>query len=146
VFGAVRSTAFTLGLRETHWQEHVRNMLRGINPRQGITFVLDPITARQFIDRAGFDSKEKLIQWAYENATLPAKIYWDDQLVQNYLYPPALKGVEPFASMLRAKPDDLISIFPKENIHVVVVGGETNGYWRIMGSTYIKTVSIDDWR
>jgi len=29
---------------------------------------------------------------------------------------------------------------------VVVVGGETNAYWRIMGAKYRKTVSIDDWR
>ena len=28
---------------------------------------------------------------------------------------------------------------------VVVVGGETNGYWRIMGSNYSKTVSVDAW-
>jgi hypothetical protein len=27
---------------------------------------------------------------------------------------------------------------------VVVVGGETNGYWRIMGCTYQKTVSVDE--
>jgi hypothetical protein len=27
-----------------------------------------------------------------------------------------------------------------------VVGGETNGYWRIMGTRYRKTVSIDAWR
>ena len=30
--------------------------------------------------------------------------------------------------------------------HVVVVGGETNGYWRIMGCNYQKTVSVDAWR
>ena len=28
----------------------------------------------------------------------------------------------------------------------VVVGGETNGYWRIMGCTYGKSVSVDEWR
>jgi hypothetical protein len=28
----------------------------------------------------------------------------------------------------------------------VVVGGESNGYWRIMGANYQKTVSVDDWR
>jgi len=27
-----------------------------------------------------------------------------------------------------------------------VVGGETNGYWRIMGAKHRKTVSVDDWR
>jgi hypothetical protein len=29
---------------------------------------------------------------------------------------------------------------------VVVVGGEANAYWRIMGARYRKTVSIDAWR
>src|SRR5438876_4804392 len=32
VFTGCRSTAFTLGLREKHWREHVRNMLRGMDP------------------------------------------------------------------------------------------------------------------
>ena len=31
VFTGCRSTAFTLGLREKHWREHVRNMLRGMD-------------------------------------------------------------------------------------------------------------------
>ena len=30
--------------------------------------------------------------------------------------------------------------------NVVVVGGETNGYWRIMGCAYQKTLSVDAWR
>jgi hypothetical protein len=29
---------------------------------------------------------------------------------------------------------------------VVVVGGGTNGYWRIMGCKYRKTISVDAWR
>src|SRR5918996_568329 len=32
VFSGVRSTAFTLGLREKHWREHVRHLLRGMDP------------------------------------------------------------------------------------------------------------------
>jgi len=39
-----------------------------------------------------------------------------------------------------------VPMFRREDIHVVVVGGETNGYWRIMGATYQKTASIDAWR
>src|SRR5437870_8072575 len=30
-FGGCRHTAFTLGLRAAHWQDHVRNMLRGMD-------------------------------------------------------------------------------------------------------------------
>ena len=32
VFSGCRSTAFMLGLRERHWQDHVRSMLRGSTP------------------------------------------------------------------------------------------------------------------
>jgi hypothetical protein len=50
------------------------------------------------------------------------------------------------ASKLRAAPDAMVPMFRREDIHAVVVGGETNGYWRIMGCTYAKTVSVDAWR
>ena len=146
IFSGVRSTAYSLGLRERYWRTHVRNMLRGLHPSLPPTLVLDPITAQQFIDRGGFDTKEKLIQWIYDNATMPAEIYWDYQLVQNYVYPRALKGVEPYASMLQAADDELISVYPIDTIHVVVVGGETNGYWRMMGCSYSGSVSVDEWR
>lgn len=146
VFGGCRSTAFTLGLRERHWREHVINLLRGMDPHSPPTLLLDPITARLFVVRGGFDSKEKLIQWLHDNATLPASVYWDYQLIQNYVYPRALNGVEPYATMLKAADDELIPMFRLSDIHVVVVGGETNGYWRIMGCTYHKSVSVDKWR
>jgi hypothetical protein len=108
--------------------------------------VLDPITARQFIDRGGFTKKDALIDWVYENARMPAKEFWDYQLVQNYLYPRATFGEEPWATKLKAAPDEMIQMFKRDDIHVVVVGGETNPYWRIMGATYAKTASVDEWR
>ena len=48
--------------------------------------------------------------------------------------------------MLAAADDELIPIFPLNKIHLVVVGGETNGYWRIMGANYQQSVSVDAWR
>ena len=108
--------------------------------------MLDPIAARLFVDRGGFDTKEKLIDWIYDNARMEARVYWDYQLVQNYVYPRALLGEEPYAAWLAAADDELIPIFPRDHIHVVVVGGETNGYWRIFGNSYQTTVSIDEWR
>ena len=60
--------------------------------------------------------------------------------------PRATFGEEPWAGKLRAAPDEPIPMFRREDIHVVVVGGETNGYWRIMGATYQKTASVDTWR
>jgi hypothetical protein len=146
VFGGCRSTAFTLGLRERHWREHVRNLLRGMDPHSPPTLLLDPITARQFIDRGGFATKEKLIDWLYDTARLPAGEYWDYQLIQNYVYPRATFGEEPYATLLKAAPEEQIPMFRRDEIHVVVVGGETNGYWRMMGCSYGKTLSVDDWR
>jgi hypothetical protein len=145
-FTGCRSTAFTLGLREKYWRKHVQNLLRGIDPHEYPTLVLDPITARQFVDRGGFDTKEKLLEWVYETATMPAGEYWDYQLIQNYIYPRATYGEEPWAGKLKAAEDELIPMFNKEDIEVTVVGGETNGYWRIIGAHYSKTVSVDEWR
>jgi hypothetical protein len=146
IFYGCRSTTFCLGLREKYWKEHVRDMLAGIDGNSAPCLLLDPLTARQFIDRGGFDRKDKLIRFIHETAEMPAGRYWDLQLVQNYVYPWATFGKEPMATWLKAAPDELIRIFPENEINVVVVGGETNAYWRIMGAKYRKTVSIDEWR
>ncbi|MGH6769092.1 MAG: hypothetical protein ACRECO_08735 [Xanthobacteraceae bacterium] len=146
VFYGCRSTAFCLGLREKYWREHVRDMLAGIDGNSTPCLLLDPITAQQFLDRGGFDTKEKLIRFVHETAEMPAGRYWDLQLVQNYVYPWATFGQEPMASWLKAKEHEPIRIFPEKDINVIVVGGEANGYWRIMGAKYRKTVSIDEWR
>ena len=55
-------------------------------------------------------------------------------------------GEEPLASNLRAKDDEEIRLWPRNEIHVVVTGGETNGYWRIYGARRGTAVCIDDWR
>jgi hypothetical protein len=145
IFYGCRSTAFCLGVREKHWREHVKQMLAGIDGNSTPCLILDPITARQFVDR-GLKTKADLIRWCHENAQMPAGVYWDLQLVQNYVYPWATFGKEPMATWLKAKDDEMIRHFPEEEINVVVVGGETNGYWRIMGAKYRKTVSVDEWR
>lgn len=146
VFDDCVTTSFALGLREKHWREHLGYMLRGMDPESPPVFLLDPIAARLFVERGGFDTPARLAQWVHENAKLPAGIYWDIQGIQNHAYPDALKGVEPFATFLKAGEDDLIPIFQSKDVKVIVVGGETNGYWRAMGARYRKSVSIDAWR
>jgi hypothetical protein len=145
IFWGCRSTTFNLGLREKYWREHVRDMLYGTDANSAPCLLLDPITARQFIDRGGFDTKAKLIRWIHETAKIPAGRYWDLQLVQNYIYPRATYGEEPFAGNLKPE-DELIPVFQEKDINVVVVGGEANGYWQIMGAHYRKSVPIDAWR
>jgi hypothetical protein len=146
VFYGCRCTTFCLGLREKYWREHVKDMLAGIEPNTAPCLLLDPLTAQQFIDRGGFTKKADLIRWIHETATMPAGRYWDLQLVQNYVYPWATFGREPEATWLKAAEDEPLRIFAEKNINVVVVGGETNAYWRIMGANYRASVKIDDWR
>ncbi|MCB1742379.1 MAG: hypothetical protein KDK91_18535 [Gammaproteobacteria bacterium] len=146
VFTGCRATAFTLGLREQYWREHVRNLLRGMDPQGPPVLLLDPLTADQFVRRGGFSQKSSLLDWIHDNARMPAGEFWDYQLIQNYVYPRATFGEQPWANLLNQPTDMLIPMFKREDIHAVVVGGETNAYWRIMSASYQKTLSVDEWR
>lgn len=146
IFSGCRSTTFNLGLREKFWREHVKYMLQGTDAITAPVLVLDPIAARQFIDRGGFTSKADLIDWLHETATMRAEHYWDLQLVQNYVYPLATFGEAPFGERLKTPLDEEIPMFRKNEITVIVTGGEANGYWQIYGARPQATVLIDDWR
>ena len=148
VFHGCRSTTFNLGLREAHWREHVKDMLLGTDAITAPVLVLDPITARQFVERGGFDTKDKLIRWLHETAEMPAGRYWDLQLVQNYIYSRATFGPSesPKARYVGVPPDTPVRMFEEKDINVVVTGGEANGYWQIMGAHHKATVSVDEWR
>ena len=54
--------------------------------------------------------------------------------------------IEPYASRLRAAPDEVIRIFEPSEINIVVAGGETQGAWRMMSGALRATASIDAWR
>ncbi|NML43388.1 hypothetical protein HHL11_06465 [Ramlibacter sp. G-1-2-2] len=146
VFHGCRSTTFGLGLRKEYWKEHVKDMLLGTDALTPPVLVLDPITARQFIDRGGFDTKAKLIRWLHETAEMPAARYWDLQLIQNYVYTRATFGGHPKTKYLNVAHDAPVRIFEEEDIHVVVAGGESNGYWQMYGARHKATVNIDEWR
>ena len=146
VFYGGRSTTFCLGLREDYWREHVKTMLLGTDTVTAPVLLLDPIAAQQFVERGGFDTRDALIDWLYETAKMPAGQYWDYQLIQNYVYPRASGGEEPMASRLVDDPHQEVNIFSRNDIQVVVVGGETNGYWQIIGARRSASVLIDDWR
>jgi hypothetical protein len=138
-------TIFGGGPRET-WQEKFTRSLQACDPYTGPIIALDPLVARGFVDR-GFDTKRKLIDWCVEHARLPAKEYWDNQWIQTLHHPRALAGIEPYASMLKARPEELIRMFRPEDIHVVVVGGETGAMWKMIGGgPRLNIVPIDPWR
>jgi len=134
------------GPRET-WKEKFIRCLTAAEHHIPPLIVLDPIAARGFVE-LGFDSKHKLIEWCAENARLPAREYWDNQWIQTLVRPLAVTGVEPYATRLKAKPDEPVQMFLPEDINIVVAGGETQGAWKMFGGSLRKhaTVSVDAWR
>jgi hypothetical protein len=146
IFFGGRYISSGYGPRDT-WKEKFIQCLTSGDHNQAPLIVMDPIVARLFVD-LGFDSKEKLAAWCAENARLPAREYWDDQWVQTLTHPLAVAGVEPFASKLKAKPDDMVTLFEPDDISIVVTGGETQGAFKMIGGAYRgkATVSIDEWR
>jgi len=39
-----------------------------------------------------------------------------------------------------------VQMYEPKEINVVVVGGETQGAWKMFGANYVTTVSVDAWR
>ena len=146
IFFGGRYTTSGYGPRAT-WKEKFIQCITAGDHNQPPLIVMDPIVARLFVD-LGFDTKEKLIEWCAENAKLPAREYWDDQWVQTLTHPLAVAGVEPFASKLKANPDELVTLYEPKDIHIVVTGGETQGAFKMIGGSYRAnaTASVDAWR
>ncbi len=144
-----RTFSHLLEVREKTWRHQFLNLVSGFTPtpRTNLTLLLEPMAARTLKQREGFDSKEKLAQWFHQHSRIPSEVYWDYQLVINYIEPQARKGVEPFSSYLELPKDAAIPRFadPKA-IGVVVVGGEKNAYWFATDFGYLKSASVDHWR
>ena len=66
--------------------------------------------------------------------------------MQTLIRPHAVAGVEPWASKLKAAPDEIVQMYDADEVNVVVVGGGTQGAWKIFGANYVTTVSVDAWR
>ena len=109
--------------------------------------LLDPITAQQFIDRGGFVNKADLIRWIHENGTrCRPRVLGSAARAELHLSVGDVRARTGGDDAQGRRTTNRLRIFQEKNINVVVVGGETNGYWRIMGATYRKSVSVDDWR
>jgi hypothetical protein len=141
-------------LRE-YWQEKLIAMISGLEPGMGCTIVLDPIVAREFVEK-GFDTKASIAEWIHENAKIPRRRYWDHVML-NLIHEVVEAGIEPFAGYWHAGPEEPIPVFETNRINVVVTGGATNGHFSIFQGSPMRakfradpdsnaTVSIDAWR
>jgi hypothetical protein len=133
-------------IRDDTWKERFRGQLAACDPFIGPIVALDPLAANKLVDY-GFDTREKLVEWLAESSLRPAREYWDNQWMQTLVRPWAVLGQEPYASYLKAEPDEPVQTFRPQDVSVVVVGGETGGtYKMIAGALRDSIVSVDDWR
>lgn len=141
---------------KTYWQEKLHSMMASMEPSFGVTLVVDPIVAREFVDR-GFDSPERIAEWVHEQVKIPRRRYWDHVSLVSSTRPLVGGGVEPWASYWNAAPDDPIPVFEPSRVHVVVAGGATNGdFYVFMGAARrgrfgatgasSSSTSVDAWR
>jgi hypothetical protein len=126
-------TQSAFGPRET-WKETFIRCLTATDFYSPPLIVMDPLVARDFAAR-GF-TKKSLIEWCAENAKLPARNYWDNQWTTTLIRPHAIAGVEPYASRLKAGPDELVNLFTPNDINIVVLGGETQGGFKMISGRY----------
>jgi len=134
------------GPRDT-WEQRFRHCLAACEPYSPPIVLLDPSVANGFVER-GLATKQALIDWIAENARVTAREYWDDPWTQTLIKPHALAGVEPWATMLKAPPEAMVRKYRAQDISVVVLGGETQAAWKMVGGNFAraKMVKIDDWR
>jgi len=124
-----------------HW-------LQFISPFSSATLLLDPTIIKQLKQYEGFNSKEQLSNWIFENTRLTAGEWREDYYsVQNFVLPYARQGNEPYASWLKLPNDAMIPrISRPSRISIISVGGETNLFWQAGDFGLTTSVSIDKWR
>jgi hypothetical protein len=116
----------------------------------GLVALLSPATANELAK--GGMSKTDVARELWQSATLTMGEFRNDHYYQRFIIP-ILKGKEMNgvknrwpASYLNLPDDARVPVYPKDDVHVVVVGGEANAMmqgWNMYGAT---TASIDEWR
>jgi hypothetical protein len=117
---------------------------------RGMVALLSPVTASELAK--GGMSKADVERELWQSATLTMGEFRNDHYYQRFIIP-ILKGREMNgvknrwpASYLDLPDDARVPVYPRDDVHVVVVGGEANAMmqgWQMWGAT---TISVDKWR
>jgi hypothetical protein len=127
------------------FDEQISSMLPTLTRMFNCLVICDPLTVDALVEQ-GYDTKEKLAQWLWDNSKVTAKDYKESFLAHVWLYPRALKGEEPYATWYKVSDDTMIPPWPKaDDISLVVVGGQTNAFFQVGNMNYGRSVSIDKW-
>ena len=116
----------------------------------GMMALLSPAAAQE-LAKQGL-SKKDVEETIWQNATLTMKEFRNDHYYQRFIIP-ILKGREMGGKKYRWPahyldlPDDArVPVYPKDDVRVVVVGGEANAMMQGWVMASPSTASVDKWR
>jgi hypothetical protein len=130
------------------WGDEVKLQMQALPALySGATLILDPMTARHLKENEGFKTKLDVSRWISENVKMPARQFWDNDIIDMLVTPLALSGVQPYAAWKQLPDDALLAPYHRpEKVNIIVVGGETSPLWKISDFDYTMAASIDKWR
>ncbi len=111
------------------------------------TLIVDPLVARSLKEIEGFQTPLEVAQWISENYKIPARQFWNDDVIDMLVKPLALHGVKPYADWLQVPDDAMIAPYNRaDKISIIVAGGETSPVWKVGDLGFSVSASIDKWR
>jgi hypothetical protein len=120
------------------------------DPPTGILLLMDPMSARRAAGE-GF-TKASAEEYIWSNATKTVAEFKADPFYPPFIEP-VLKGKPMYgekylwpAHYLDLAPEERIPIFPRKDVKIVVVGGETNPFSQVWQMARSSSVPIDKWR
>jgi len=129
--------------------EQIANAVAAYELPNGVLVIMDPISARK-VAKEGF-SKEAAEEFIWSHATKTAAEFRSD-----FFYPmfiePVLKG-KPWYGLKDYWPveyadlpdDEIVPVFPRKDVRIVVVGGETNPFTQAWHLARPSSVVVDKW-
>jgi hypothetical protein len=116
----------------------------------GVVVLMAPQAAKLHAQKGS--SKNDVKDYIWKNATLTMKEFKSD-VYYSWFIEPILKGKEMYGQKylwpkeyLTMSDDAVVQIYPRQNIYIVVVGGETNPMMQGWRFAYPSTASVDKWR
>ncbi len=129
------------------FHSQIPRWLKSISPWSSATLLLDPTIVKQLKENEGFNSKEQLSEYIYQNTTITVGDWLDCcWSIQNFTLPAAKQG-GPAAERMKLPRDTVVPQFSRaSSINILSVGGGTNLFWQAGDFSYISSTSVDKWR
>jgi len=116
----------------------------------GVLIIMDPMSARKVLAE-GY-SKQEAEEHIWSKATKTVAEFKAD-FFYAWFIEPVLRGkpwhgAKPLwpAHYLDLPPDEMVQIFPRDHVKIVVVGGETNPFTQVWQMARPSSVMVDKWK